>query len=280
MLKDPNGPTALALREEFPTPQAVATAPLAELIALRRGRGRPSHAQFLELQRLASQSIGINDLVRQRGLVLEQRQLIRERLLLQEHVQQLETAIRAVVVQAREGRILTSVPGIGPIPAAAILAASGNILNFETAAQLKAYCGWAPAAESSGITRDRVRLTPHGSRQMRQMFCLIVAQAIQQENAWSRLYSRLVPSKCTFDERRRAYRGRVKVMGRIAGQMIELIYALLKQDAAVLSRVPPGAEPPEPICYDPEVHQRHVNGEYRPLKNRPPERKLIRLPPA
>src|SRR5262249_3213522 len=140
MLKDPNGPTALALREEFPTPQAVATAPLAELIALRGGRGRPSPAQFLALQRPASQSIGINHLVRQRGLVLEQRQLIRERLLLQEHVQQLETAIRAVVVQAREGRILTSVPGIGPIPAAAILAASGHILNFETAAQLKAYC--------------------------------------------------------------------------------------------------------------------------------------------
>ena len=77
VFKDPNGPTALALREQFPTPQAVATAPLAEVIALRRGRGRPSNAQLMELQRLASQSIGVKDLVRQRGLVLEQRQLIR-----------------------------------------------------------------------------------------------------------------------------------------------------------------------------------------------------------
>lgn len=111
------------------------------------------------------------------------------------------------------------------------------------------------------------------------MFFLIVAQAIQQqENAWARLYARLVPNKCAFDERRRVYRGRVKVMGRIAGQMIEMIYALLKQDAEVLSRVPPGAVPPAPLCYDPEVHQRHVNGKYRPLKNHQPERKLIRLP--
>src|SRR5262249_35217287 len=153
-------------------------------------------------------SIGVKDLVRQRGLVVEQRQLIRELALLQEHVQELETEIRAVVTQTREGRILTSIPGIGPIPAAAILAAIGNILNFETAARLKSYCGWAPEVESSGISRDRVRLTPHGSRQMRQMFFLIVVQAIQQENAWACLYSRLVPSKCTFDERRRAYRGR------------------------------------------------------------------------
>src|SRR5262249_44273009 len=206
--------------------------------------------------------------------------LIRELQMLQAHTQELEAEILTVVAQTREGRILTSMPSIGPIQAAATIAAIGNILNFETAAQLKAYCGWAPAAESSGITLDRVHMTPHGSRQMRQMFFLIVAQAIQQDNAWSRLYSRLVPSKCAFDERRQTYRGKVKVMGRIAGQIIEMIYALLKQDAEALSRVPVGAEPPEPICYDPQVHQRHINGEYHPLKNSELNRKLIRLPTA
>ena len=69
---------------------------------------------------------------------LGQGQLIRELQLLQAHVHELETEIHAVVKQAREGWILTSIPGIGPIAAAAILAAIGNILNFETAAQLLA----------------------------------------------------------------------------------------------------------------------------------------------
>src|SRR5262249_33648236 len=152
VFKDPNGPTALALRAQFPTPQAVATAPFA---MLRHGkRGRPSNAQLVELQRLASQSIGIKDLVRQRGLVLQQRQLIAEVPLLQEHLQELETEIRAVVTHAREGRILTAIPGIGLIPAAAILAAIGNVLNFESAAHLKAYCGWAPQMEVSGVSLD------------------------------------------------------------------------------------------------------------------------------
>jgi transposase len=281
ILKDPNGATALALRKQFPTPQSLATAPFAELAALRQGRGRPSNAQLVELQRLARQSIGVKELVRQRGLVLEQRQLVRELQLWQEHIHELETEILAVVMQAREGRILTSIPGIGPIAAAAILAAIGNILNFETAAQLKAYCGWAPEVASSGVSLDHASLTPHGSRQLRQMFYLIVGQAIRrEENAWARLYARLVPVKCAFDERRRAYRGTVKVVGRIAGQMIEMIYALLKQDAEIVSRVPLGVEPPEPICYDPKVHQRHINGGYHPLKNSQPDRKLIRLPPA
>jgi transposase len=246
--KDPNGPTALALRERLPTPQAVATAPLAELTALRPGRGRPSNAQFEELQRLAGQSIGIKDLVRQRGLVLEQRQLIRELLMLQTHIHELAAEILAVIAHSPEGRILTSIPGIGPIPAAAILATIGNILNFESAAHLKAYCGWAPQVQGSGVSLDRVRLTPYGSRQMRQLFFLIVGKAIQAENAWARLYYRLVSRGCALDERQREHRGKLKVVGRVAGQMIALIYALLKLDAEVLSRVPPGAVPPEPIC--------------------------------
>lgn len=277
-LKDPNGPTALRLRAQFPTPQAVATAPLAALTALRPKQGRPGEATFVEVQRLARQSIGVRDLVRQRGLVLEQRQLIEELCLLKAHIQELDTEILAVVAQAREGRILTSIPGIGPLTAATLIATIGNVLNFATAAQLKAYCGWAPQAQSSGVSLDRVRLTPHGSRQTRQALFLAVAYAIQHENAWAHLYARLVPRKCSFDERQRAYRGKLKVVGRVAGQLLEMIYAFLKQDAELLSQVPLGAEPPEPRCYDPAVHKAHIAGAYRPLKLDWQERPLLLLP--
>jgi hypothetical protein len=67
-------------------------------------------------------------------------------------------------------------------------------------------------------------------------------------------------------------------MGRVAGQIIEMVYALLKQDAEVLSQVPPSAIPPAPLCYDADIYQRHVNGAYRPLKNSQSARKLILLP--
>ncbi len=83
---------------------------------------------------------------------------------------------------------------------------------------------------------------------------------------------------CRYDERKRGYRGKIKVLVRIAGQMTERIYALLKQDVEILSKVPPGEPPPDPILYDPELHRRHRNGEYRPLKNTPPHRKVLRLP--
>src|SRR6266849_8372301 len=76
VVKDPNALVALALREKFPTPQALATASLTTLQQIRGGARSLSDAKLLELQRLAAQSIGVKDLARLRGLLLEQRQLI------------------------------------------------------------------------------------------------------------------------------------------------------------------------------------------------------------
>jgi hypothetical protein len=60
-----------------------------------------------------------------------------------------------------------------------------------------------------------------------------------------------------------------RVIGRVAGQMTEAVYALLKRDAEILSKVLPGQEPPAPLLYDPEVHRKHRQGQYRPLKSTP-----------
>lgn len=77
--------------------------------------------------------------------MLEQKRLIKELRLIQLLLEQLETEITQVVEHCREGQIVLSIPGIGPISAATILASIGNIANFERASQLKSYFGWAPA---------------------------------------------------------------------------------------------------------------------------------------
>src|SRR6266496_2666712 len=78
LLRNPNLPTALALRSHFPTPADLAMASFEEL---REARGRTcsvSDAKLQELQRLAAQSIGTKDPARVRSLIVEQKQLIRE----------------------------------------------------------------------------------------------------------------------------------------------------------------------------------------------------------
>jgi transposase len=279
IFKDPNLPTALAIRKRFPTPAALATVSLLDLKALRGKNRSLSDAKLLELQQLAAQSIGTKESARLRGLTFEQAQLIAELELIQAHLGQLETEMAQVIEHSREGKILTSIPGIGPTQAAAILASIGTIANFERAAQLKSYFGWAPSVAQSGYTIDHVRLTPRGQRQMKHTMYLVVWQAVRlKESEWSQIYERLVPIKCSYNERTRQYTGRAKVMGRIAGQIISVIYALLKQDLEIMSKLPSGTRPPEPVLYDPQIHHKHRAGQYRASLSKKPSN-VIELPP-
>ena len=199
--------------------------------------------------------------------------------LLAEHLEQLDAEITQAVEHSREGQILTSIPPIGPIQAATIIASIGHIDNFESAARLKSYFGWAPAVAQSGKTLDSSKLTRAGTRTMKQMLFLIVGNAIQKKDCeWAKLYERLVPVKCRWDERTRSYKGKLVVMGRLAGQITEMIYGLLKKDAEVLRKVPNGQEPPAPTLYDPEIHRAHRQGKYKTMKPDTPSHNIVQLP--
>lgn len=224
LFKDPNLPSALSIRGKFPTPYAVATASIEALREARVGN-HPSEAKLVILQQLASQSIGTKDLGRQGSLVLEQTQLIKELRLIQEHLNQLDTEIRNIIEHSREGRILTSIPGIGSIQAATIISAIGNIENFPNAASLKSYFGWSPVISQSGPSMNYTSITRAGTRTMKQTMFLIVGNAIQMDCEWAKIYERLVPVKCAYDERTRSYKGKLKVIGRLAGQITSMIYA-------------------------------------------------------
>jgi transposase len=277
IFRDPNGPTALVFRERFPTPAALATASLS---ALQEARGKTymlSDTRLLELQRLATESVGTKDPARLRELVFEQHQLIEEYHLICKHLVALEAEMMQIVAHCREGQILTSIPGIGPLQAAIFIALVGNIANFERPAQLKSYRGWVPAIAQSGTTLDQVRLSPRGARLLKPTIYIAVWKAIRMNCEWARLYEKLVPIKCRYDEKRRAYVGRGRVIGRIAGQMLSVAYALLKSDQEIVAKSPPGSLLPPPRLYDPEIHRKHRAGQYQSASS-PRPRKLIELP--
>jgi len=277
IFRDPNREWALAYREKFPTPQALATASIAMLQEVR-ARNFPSDAQLLKLQQLARETIGTKDRDRQHGLLIEQGLLIKELRVVQEHLDILQTTISEVVANSREGQILLSIPPIGPIQAATIIATVGNIANFEKASELKSYFGWAPERSQTGVSFDTSKLSKRGVRPMKQMLFLMVGRAITLECEWARIYQRLLPRLAIYDERTKDYRGKLRVIGRIAGQMATMIFALLKTDDETLSQVPAGETPPPPMLYDPTIHRKHQEGHYRALKPGTRPRKIIQLP--
>jgi transposase len=159
--------------------------------------------------------------------------------------------------------------------AASIIAMIGNIANFDRPAQLKSYFGWAPTLTQSGKTLDHAKLTPRGIRVMKGMIYLIVLQLVHlKDNEFARSYERLVLRKCAYDERRKQYIGKNKVIGRIAGQLIGIIFTLLKRDQEVVAK---GGNVLPPERYDPEIHHQHRSGHYQPATQAQPGH-IVQLP--
>jgi transposase len=278
IFRDPNTPTALAVRAQFPTAQALATAELDALCAAK-GNHRPGRDEMARLQDLAAHSIGVRDPNRLENLVFEQQQLIGELRVFQAHLDAIDDRVARVLEDSREGRILRSIPGIGVYAAAAILSAIGNIANFPSAAALKAYFGWAPRVQQSGDTVDSVALTRAGERTMKPLMYLVALNAIHGETEWTALYQRLVERKCSYDERLGRYRGRKQVIGRIAGQITAMIFGLLRAEAELRARTPVGTPLPEPRLYERAIHHAHRTGGYRSMHRNDAPARIVQLPP-
>jgi transposase len=253
---DPNGATALIVRERFPMPVDITIASIDELLTCRT-RTRPSRDALLKLQDLARQTIGTCDESRLFGLRLEQTQLIAELRLLQTHIDTIEAEITRIIKDSREGKIIASIPTISDVQAAILLANIGSIGNFERTSKLRGYCGWAPVESQTGTTLDVVKLDRGGNRLLKQTMYLIAWTMIRHDTEFRVIYQRLVPIKCSYDERTQSYRGKNKVIGRICGQIIGVIYALLRHDYDLLAALEPGQKPPEPMLYSREKHQTH-----------------------
>ncbi len=255
-IKDANGPTALRIRERFPTPAELASASEAAVIACRPSRGLPGKATLLRLQALAKNSVGIKDPGRTHSLVFEQSQLICELRLLEQNLAQLDTEIARIVNSSREGKILTSLPMVDANSAAVIISHIGSISNFENAARLRTFFGWSPKLAQTGVSRNSSTLTRGGSRVLKKTLYLMAWCAISHDTEWKELYDWLVPRKCAWDSRKEEYVGRNKVVGSICGRIASVIFALLKKDHDLLASLEPGATPPEPQLYDREYHRR------------------------
>jgi transposase len=255
ILKDVNCPTALALRECFPTPADVIAADPASLRACRIA-GRPSDKALSACQELARTTIGIKAPSIVRALALEQGLLIKQLRLLQENEEALKQEIAALVASTREGQILLSLGDfVGALAAGEIIAAIGTIENFEKPWKLKGYAGWCPVQDQTGTSRDSMMLSKAGNRMLRQTMCFVGMRAIQRDTEWRTLHDRLVERLCPYDARLKRRKGKMKVLSRVIGQILTVMYTLLKQDTQTLAQMTPGGEMPPPALYNRARHR-------------------------
>jgi len=116
-------------------------------------------------------------------------------------------------------RRLCTVPGVGPVTAAAVVATRDDVRRFASAGQVAAYVGLVPRERSSGEQQRRGPLTTAGNSRVRWLFV---------QAAWAYWRSRATAGTAlrAWVERLAARRGRVRAVVALARRLARILYAV------------------------------------------------------
>lgn len=107
---------------------------------------------------------------------------------LRRRIQQIEYSIDQHLDRHEVGKLLTTIPGIGPTTAARILAEAGDPADFKSGAALAAYLGIVPALRHSGKrTPIHAGISRMGHARLRKALWMPVLVAVRS-NPWLKAY--------------------------------------------------------------------------------------------
>lgn len=211
------GKTALAILSNHPTPEEILELDEGKLIKLLKdtSRGRLGETTAKKLQTLAKVSVGIS--FGQKSLVFELRLLLEQLKFLKEQLKDLEKEI--IQILAKTDQKLTTIPGVGPMIASAVLGEIGDIKRFPNVPSLVAYAGLDPTTFESGssILKQR-KLSKRGSKYLRT--------ALWQGAVYSLVHN---PSLRTFYDKKLS-EGKPKqvALGAVTNKLTRIIYGILR----------------------------------------------------
>jgi transposase len=106
-------------------------------------------------------------------------------------LRRLDAAIAEELERVFPDNVLLSLPGLGPVSVASILAEIGDIRRFPTKEVFIGYCGLYPIAWESGDTKLRFCMTRKGNRMLKLSLLLASGPARQCNPALRHFYDRL-----------------------------------------------------------------------------------------
>lgn len=178
LFSDIFGKTAMAILSNHPTPEEILELDERKLTDLleKSSKGRLGKATAKKLKEKAASSVGIS--FGQKSLVFELKLILEQLKFLKLQLKDLEKEITQILTKTDQK--LTTIPGIGPMIASAILGEIGDIKRFPNVPSLIAYAGLDPTTFESGssILKKR-KLSKKGSKYLRTalwqgaVYCLV-----------------------------------------------------------------------------------------------------------
>ena len=217
------GQTALAMLRRHAAATVVRQMPVESFIAGVREDLRGRRLMVSQLRRahvLASTSIGLQDGVP--ALQLAMRFHIEKLEGLQSQMRTLQTDLLETFLALPESRYLLSVPGLGAITAAIILAEVGDPSRYHNARQWIKLAGTQPVPNTSGRkTRSRTPMSHKGRKRLRTALYFDVLRLVQVDEAFAAEYQRL-------RQREHNPLTRMQALGVLMNRLLRILWALVR----------------------------------------------------
>jgi transposase len=153
-------------------------------------------------------------------------ELARDVLALKERINTLDEELGQRFFARPEARILTSLPGIGPILGAEFLVAVGDICAFSSADRLAAYAGLVPAARDSGKRVGKHRRMRGGNKVLKRVF---------YQSAFASLRS-APESRAFYERKRREGKRHTQALIALARRRVNVLWAMLRDGTTFETR--------------------------------------------
>ena len=224
---------ATTILGEYPTAAAFRESCVRKLARLRYNtRHRVGLTRARQLVEMARCSVGQHHAPAFQARI---RYLAHELDRLRDTIDTLIGEIDAAVRDLPLAKLLTSVPGIGTLTAARIIASVENPARFQSAAAFAAYVGVVPATRLSGLHRpNTARISAIGNARLRKALWMPALSAVRA-NPWLRDHYQQL--------RARGKHPKVALTA-VMRKLVTAIYSVAKNQKPFTAREPPGTKPP------------------------------------
>jgi len=225
LFSDTFGKTSVELLLSHTTPEdilALDTDALVEILS-RCSRGRLGLDKATQIQSAAAHSFGVK--FGKDAFSFQIRSLLAQIQLIEAQIEQLDAQVAEIY--ASFGSHLHTIPGIGPVLAATILAEVGDVSRFRSdPAKLVAYAGIDPSVkQSGGFTGSQNRMSKRGSPYLRRALWLAASVAY-----------RFDPSLAAFYHKKRAEgKAHMTTVGAVARKLTYIVFAILRDNKPYLA---------------------------------------------
>jgi len=219
--------TSRALLEQAVSAQEVADMDLQELATLLHdaSRGRFGQEKAQQIQAYARQSVGVSFLVD--AARIEMRCLLAQIELLEQQRDQIDKSLAELMSQIPQH--ITSIPGIGPVTGAAIVAEIGDVNRFDSVEKLVAYAGIDPSVYQTGqFQASEAHMSKRGSPYLRHALWLAASVAIHHDPQLQAYYQR----------KRQEGKPYGTALGAVCRKLLARIYIVLKEQRPYVIKPP------------------------------------------